>query len=389
MSSTPSTEQRYHTSSTPRISATSTHHSSEHFLPFVSLMNQSTIYRRHEARLARSYALRDDPRPAFLRVLSGLPVTRIIIPPYQPKGSTTSTDVTIRNANHINNGQHRLGDYSEETVFSAVDDHQNVANNDQCKYMMSSQNTALQQALQAMLAAGGGAAMGEFLFGGHYQKRTPLFHRRPPIHPDIFLRGHAAAATADSSIGFQLLRSHHQARSTAMTATAAASKPSALILLAASTTSLLFGTKVLTTQYLSLNGDANTATSILSSALAGGVAGMATLATAVQRTRAVPPPWTSTTHISPSSLLGRHVVAATLYFATFDAFCYSIDSNNTESSSTPRIIAAGAAAGAVQASILHSSQGSLHMAKTAVRAVPIHALVFSAYECIRQGMNVQ
>jgi hypothetical protein len=339
--------------------------------------------------LARSYALRDDPRPAFLRVLSGLPVTRIIIPPYQPKGSTTSTDVTIRNANHINNGQHRLGDYSEETVFSAVDDHQNVANNDQCKYMMSSQNTALQQALQAMLAAGGGAAMGEFLFGGHYQKRTPLFHRRPPIHPDIFLRGHAAAATADSSIGFQLLRSHHQARSTAMTATAAASKPSALILLAASTTSLLFGTKVLTTQYLSLNGDANTATSILSSALAGGVAGMATLATAVQRTRAVPPPWTSTTHISPSSLLGRHVVAATLYFATFDAFCYSIDSNNTESSSTPRIIAAGAAAGAVQASILHSSQGSLHMAKTAVRAVPIHALVFSAYECIRQGMNVQ
>mmetsp|Transcript_26365 Transcript_26365/g.54022 ORF Transcript_26365/g.54022 Transcript_26365/m.54022 type:complete len:188 (-) Transcript_26365:328-891(-) len=46
------------------------------------MMTDSTIYRRHERRLARSYAQRDDPRPAAVRVLSGLPGFRNFIQPH-------------------------------------------------------------------------------------------------------------------------------------------------------------------------------------------------------------------------------------------------------------------------------------------------------------------
>ena len=47
-------------------------------------MNESTIYRRHEQRRAKTYALRHDPRSAVARVASGLPLLNLIFPPYQP-----------------------------------------------------------------------------------------------------------------------------------------------------------------------------------------------------------------------------------------------------------------------------------------------------------------
>jgi hypothetical protein len=70
------------------------------------LANQSTIYRGHEARLARSAALQDDTRPAMLRVLSLLPVFCLIVPPFEPPRLTL---------NHHHQGQTIF--FSEETIF--------------------------------------------------------------------------------------------------------------------------------------------------------------------------------------------------------------------------------------------------------------------------------
>lgn len=81
------------------------------------MMTQSTIYKRHEARLARSYALRDDPRPAFLRVLSGLPGFRIIIPPYQSKNEKNSMERAEQNQK-MPMIEVVPGTYSEETFFA-------------------------------------------------------------------------------------------------------------------------------------------------------------------------------------------------------------------------------------------------------------------------------
>ena len=66
----------------------------QHNSPSSSLMDdistKSTIYRRHERRLARSYALQtqNDTRPAVVRVLSGL--VPALVPPYQPQPSTAA-----------------------------------------------------------------------------------------------------------------------------------------------------------------------------------------------------------------------------------------------------------------------------------------------------------
>ena len=54
------------------------------------LSTRSTIYQRHEARRVRTLALKDDPRPAVVRVLSGLPGFRIFVTPYQPSSSSVA-----------------------------------------------------------------------------------------------------------------------------------------------------------------------------------------------------------------------------------------------------------------------------------------------------------
>ena len=51
---------------------------------------------------------------------------------------------------------------------------------------------------------------------------------------------------------------------------------------------------------------------------------------------------------------------------------------------TAQILTAGAVAGSAQAAVLHSSRGML---SAATRAAPIHAMVFYAYESMKEGMQ--
>mmetsp|Transcript_6960 Transcript_6960/g.12751 ORF Transcript_6960/g.12751 Transcript_6960/m.12751 type:complete len:178 (+) Transcript_6960:70-603(+) len=74
-------------------------------------MNQSTIYRRHEARLLRTLAKKDDQRPALIRILSGLPGFRMVVSPYKPAVTLTATRIG-------NLPKHEASAFSQNTVFS-------------------------------------------------------------------------------------------------------------------------------------------------------------------------------------------------------------------------------------------------------------------------------
>lgn len=50
-----------------------------------SMFSRSTIYKRHETRLHRNSALKDDPRPTPVRILSQLPGFRSFFLPYNPR----------------------------------------------------------------------------------------------------------------------------------------------------------------------------------------------------------------------------------------------------------------------------------------------------------------
>jgi hypothetical protein len=361
-------------------------------------MNQSTIYRRHEARLARTHALRDDPRSAFLRVLSGLPLTRIIVPAYQKdEGERQNQSQTLIGKSST----HNLGDYSEETVFSIADE--TVVNeNNNSRGISSSSNTMPQHALQTLLAVGVGAAMGESLFGGHYCGRRftspfshhPQHHNKILAHSPFTVQGH----TANPSLTFQLRKSQRHTRPIAATIATTTTKPSTTIFVAASTISLMFGTKVVAVEYLSQSSgnSGDPATSIISSALAGSLTGIVRLGCISAQTnlrQSLPSILKMTPHTisvsSPMPLLGRHVAGATLYFATYDILASDCSTATTIEKTTPRILVAGATAGMVHALMLQSTSNTsiIRLLPAVVRAAPIHALVFYTYESMRQGMK--
>jgi hypothetical protein len=81
------------------------------------LRTQSTIYRCHETRLARSLALKDDPRAPVIRVLSLLPGFSLFVRKYDPMGIPGESS----------NKMPSIGDYSEETVFNNNDESETSA----------------------------------------------------------------------------------------------------------------------------------------------------------------------------------------------------------------------------------------------------------------------
>jgi len=85
------------------------------------LSNQSTIYRRHEKRMRKSYQLSHDKRSAPIRVLSGLPVFRNFLKLDDPKNDQTNTRTKEISDKFASTGfSHR-----DDTVFHLYDKHGN------------------------------------------------------------------------------------------------------------------------------------------------------------------------------------------------------------------------------------------------------------------------
>lgn len=431
-------------------------------LPFVSsLMNQSTIYRRHEARLAKTYALKDDPRPAIIRVMSGLPGLRIIVPPYEPQ-STTSSNMTMKekqkqqhkqNPSKLISSQptlyrHHIGDYSEETFFRAADDNDDdntsnntigISNNYQSSYQLS--------ALQAILSTGVCCVVGEYVFGGHYgrqRRQQQLSSRNSPFHNphnkgsslySPFIRGEGNASDA---LNVYLMKSHSNTNivsSTSISTTTASTirKPSSIILLAASNTSILFGSKLLLERTMSSStaspsGSSSSDTTgynLVSSTIAGGIVGIInSLMLYRQQKNTLKMMVENPQHPSPSSMLmtdttmfhnlpkpfnyhliGRYMVAATLYFGTYDCITslmktapgrqsgtedqHTNDEKYVHNNNTMSIAFGGGLAGLVYTSVIcQSHHGMLRVLPTAIRAIPIHAMIFYGYETMKEGVRI-
>ena len=460
-----------------------------------NLMNQSTIYRRHEARLAKTYALKDDPRPAFLRVMSGLPVLKMVVPPYEPNTDITSsssslpppaaaTATAVEGSGIDTKGtkiRRRLGDYSEETFYSSSDvpslQAQNGNDDDtllgrrhqssslSSRLSSSSSSTPVQSAIQSMIATGGSSVVGHYALAAvgintiPQQQTTTMSMAAVSPSTSPFTAAANARATQQSTFTPYMSASSHDVslqqsqqyrlntpRSAAVAASSSAPSSFKAVMSVASVTSILFGTKVFVDRSLT---DAITTspgtndnsiifqpTSIVSSAVAGFVVGV------VQQLRQLPtniksrlshnallgimtyPPSISvqqpmfgggTTIVRPHALLGRHILASTLYFSIYEGLTNLSSTlsssssssltarneitsaaaiNNRNSKSTSSILTAGFVAGCAHTAIMSSSSstglhfcGGLTMWRTIFRAAPIHAAVFLGYETMKDGIE--
>jgi hypothetical protein len=324
----------------------------------MQLMSRSTIYQRNESRRAKTLALKDDPRPAAVRVLSGLPGFRIFIHPYQPAEATVGISVsTVPTA---------LA-FSQENVFMA-----HHLEND------TNPNTSspLTGIAAVCFAAGVGGAFSELLcgrsamkpfspFGGlcspaHIQagQISAVFHRDAATM--TFLQRHVASPPSMIP-SFQVSASQIAARAMA--------------------TSFLFGTKALVERGLGKStSDGISLVSVVSSCAAGGALGLSQTLTG---TRVV---W------------GREILGATVYFTSYETIksvfsTPQASENKTYEPSKIAIAIAGAIAGICYETVRifgvtspvrslqpYSVTQAQSLASIALRAAPAHALLFLGYE---------
>ena len=348
-----------------------------------TMMNQSTIYRRHEARLARTYALKDDPRPAAIRVLSGLPGFRMIIPPYQPTTSKSTSD----------NETNDCTGFSQETVFSLSESSLEPAS-------QSSSPITTPQVIFAS-AIGGGAA--EVLFG---PKHGIIWPRRAA-------KGNPFGSTVQSNSGLLSLSHHANPNKTF----ALAAPKSASLAAAASSAALLFGTKAAVSQKL---GDSKSAATLaVSSACAG--AAVATVYTPLEAVRAhltleqqfgllttkqtllqgaksmIRGQGVTALFRGAPAVFGREMVGVTLLFGSYETLKQSLTSSQKESSSMV-IAFSGLIAGSVYKDFAYAFDsatmqpillGGRSLFSTLLRAAPANAILFLSYESTLSFLSQQ
>ena len=365
-----------------------------------NLMTQSTIYRRHEARLAKSYALgKDDSRPAILRVMSLLPGLRIIFPPPSSSQQQPSNDSVSQNF-MSSSAVPRIGDYSESTLFTTTDADSENHRHQTAAATSHSSSSRQPVVLQAMFTTAATAGIAEYLFGSSSSSSNSPFGGRPHARYSPF----ASIVPHGDSVSMQLQNHRHIPKPTAAVAVSGHQ-----IALAASSTSILFGTKVLTEQQLHhVNNDVGESSSFVSSAAAGAVVGLfqqlvPVIGSRPSRQRSFPVQSLSpTTAAAAATVIPRHVVAATMYFTTYEQLLNHLSSstssaddvgtqNATKNNPTNfNILMAGATAGCVYTTALNAFQrqvvppSSAAAVTSIVRSAPIHALIFWGYETMKE-----
>lgn len=343
-------------------------------------MNQSTIYRRHEARRQRTELLKDDPRPAVVRVLSGLPGFSMIIPPYQPAATSPVADKGLAEAPLK---------FTEATIMTSLP---------------SSHKTEIATPFsvpQVMLVAGASGAAAEYVVQG--MARTAL----PANWISIFSTGALSKPTFTAHHDI-LAMQQHEVFPNIKAATyfgfpqqrfSAWRNASSL----AVSTALLFGSKAFMTNKL---GDTS---SLASSAFAGAVLATVNIPrqavhsylAVLRQSKNVAAPASFTSAAASlvrnqglgaltrgaSVVYGREIAGATLYFGSYEAIKTAMASHETQGASSASVALSGAVAGVLYRGVTHTVDSVFQPGLTArgflptvLRAAPIHAVLFLGYE---------
>ena len=336
------------------------------------LMFRSTIYNRHEARRAQTLLRKNDPRPAWLRVLvpSGAAAA---IAAVEQKSTASSTLATPQQQQ-----QQQPVMVQDESVFSlhhgATEANMTSVQRQQQRHPLPSSPST------AALAAAAGAVFSEAMYGARCLRQASPFatavSRVPTAH--VTVNPEHAALTVQHT--WRLVP--QQGSSTLGTVS------HAQLLSRAAPVALLFGTKT-AAEHVVLQNDQATppaAISILSAAAAGTVLG--SLRCVFLSNPAV-----------AMTVVGREVAGATLYFSAYDGARYLLvrGGNMDHHALHPVATAtAGALAGVVYDSVRVCRQLPLTAAATTtttttrsladvvVRSAPSHALLFLGYEATRR-----
>lgn len=303
---------------------------------FTAMLNQSTIYDRNEKRRMKTLALKDDPRPAAIRVLANLPGIRALIPVVN---SQQASALTVQQ--QFESPRKDLG---SDAIFCSHKELDNTAN-----------QTLLKQIPVVAIASGIGGIASQFYLAQDARRTISPFNGRPLVHyqqlyPIMQDGGHAALASvrhrlAEPETFIPLFNtiSYAQAISAALPVT------------------LLFTTKAVVENVFGGKQRENSLStvSIAASAVAGGALALAR--------SAMPGP---RIHWAPQ------VLGATLYFSIYET-CVS----QNEQPNKLAVAAAGALSGVVYEAVRRSAaaHGTLN-GLMALRAAPAHALIFVGYE---------
>lgn len=339
-------------------------------------MNQSTIYRQHERRRARTYALKDDQRPAIIRVASGLPLLNLVFPPYQPEKQSISESA--------------VADFSNSETVCTI-------------HPVSSLNSSSQSSASAVpkivLASAVGGGLAKWVVGRRYG--TPQCSVagavQSPFQGVPTLHGPGILAFTRHSEPTKVLLAKTQVQGGI-----------APIAIGASVAALLFGTKALAMNAFGEKNASEPIGSFLSSAASGAVVGM--VYAPVQAVESLKHRLTLGDGAGASQLytwkqgvsslirtrgsmslvirtvpvvVSQHVLGATLFFSTYDMMKSSLSSSSSTNGNTgnPSQLFAIGISGAMAGAVYHgvTSGGILPVM---LRAMPQYAILFLGYETI-------
>lgn len=366
------------------------------------LARQSTIYRRHEARLARSSTRRDDPRPAAVRVLSGLPFFRNFVTSYKLPSESVKQEEPLTSPPSVSFSQDTI--FTSEVGSAAEGPTENLS----------------QPLLHTVLAAAAGGTLSELVLGGSPSKLSlgteVLCYLTGSATPFLTLQGggHDSVLTFSPGHASLPMKSYK-----CFLVDCPPERGMARVASSAAFTSILFGAKSMADSSFKRGDDVNcfSLNKFVSSATAGVVA--ATLLAPIhavqshmmKRRIAFTAPQLSFQHAAMSLVqsnglsslyrgsnivYGREIMAFTLYFTSYDAIkCHFSNGDDgkttTSTASMTTVASSGAAAGMLYRSIVCAFNAAysgscmgLGLSRaffpSVLRAAPANALLFVGYE---------